>query len=430
MNNYRLIKNVEWSTVEINREIAEIPRDWNISKLNNLVKSSITKGTTPTTIGFPFLEVGDINFFKVENMKEGKLLPASIFINKECNEKMKRSQLEEGDLLFSIAGTIGNLAKIGREDLPANINQAIAIIRFKNVEEVDFAKYYIKFCIEKIKKNTLNGVIPNFNLEMLKNLEVVSPNNDNKVNVSEILSTQESVIEDVKSLIEQNERRLNYLSSELLSGRIRVKEENGETIFYKNPEENWKTVEMNGEDVEIPSDWLIEKNENLFRENPKSKIQAKKVGLDGTNPAFNCSPEQKYWSEEVIVLGENLFLSTGGSAAVHYYNGDAAYTTDVYSIKAKNIDPKLLFYILRDNLSALNSIFYGAGLKHLNKKEFKDLKFCIPCSNESKLIVEVLNLQEDYIKDLKRLLALEEKRFQWLLDNLMSGKYIVTKEED
>ncbi len=54
-----------------------------------------------------------------------------MYISEECHKAMKRSQLEDGDLLFSIAGAIGRCAIVPSSILPANINQALAIIRLK-----------------------------------------------------------------------------------------------------------------------------------------------------------------------------------------------------------------------------------------------------------------------------------------------------------
>ncbi len=54
-----------------------------------------------------------------------------MYIDEACNEAMKRSQLKSGDLLFSIAGAIGRAAIVTDEILPANINQALAIVRLK-----------------------------------------------------------------------------------------------------------------------------------------------------------------------------------------------------------------------------------------------------------------------------------------------------------
>ena len=90
----------------------------------------VTKGTTPTTIGFQFEDSG-INFVKVESISEDGTFLKEKFshISDECNVQMRRSQLQENDILFSIAGAIGRSAIVTKEILPANTNQALAIIR-------------------------------------------------------------------------------------------------------------------------------------------------------------------------------------------------------------------------------------------------------------------------------------------------------------
>ena len=105
---------------------------WKLVKLGTLVEL-ITKGTTPTSIGYKFTEVG-INFVKIESIDlNGNFINNKFAkINEACNEALKRSQLKEGDILFSIAGALGRTAIVSKEILPANTNQAIAIIRLKN----------------------------------------------------------------------------------------------------------------------------------------------------------------------------------------------------------------------------------------------------------------------------------------------------------
>ena len=100
-------------------------------KLSTLTEV-ITKGTTPTTLGFEFTESG-VNFVKIECITEdGKfIVPKMLHISDECNQKLKRSILQEGDVLFSIAGAIGRTAIVTKEILPANTNQAVAIIRLQ-----------------------------------------------------------------------------------------------------------------------------------------------------------------------------------------------------------------------------------------------------------------------------------------------------------
>ena len=94
------------------------------------IATVVTKGTTPTTMGFQF-EDGGINFVKIESISEDGTLLKEKFshISDECNVQMRRSQLQENDILFSIAGAIGRSAIVTKEILPANTNQALAIIR-------------------------------------------------------------------------------------------------------------------------------------------------------------------------------------------------------------------------------------------------------------------------------------------------------------
>ena len=109
-----------------------------ISDLSDVV----TKGTTPTTLGFEFVRNG-VSFVKVENITAtGQIRKDDLmYITQECHEKLGRSQLCEGDILFSIAGAIGRVAIVPADILPANTNQALAIIRLK--KNVDVLKTYL-----------------------------------------------------------------------------------------------------------------------------------------------------------------------------------------------------------------------------------------------------------------------------------------------
>ncbi len=110
------------------------------------IATLITKGTTPTTMGFSFVNVG-INFVKIESISENGvfLLDKFAHITNECNDKLKRSQLQENDILFSIAGAIGRSTIVPRSILPANVNQALAIIRIpQNAINLHFVLYALQ----------------------------------------------------------------------------------------------------------------------------------------------------------------------------------------------------------------------------------------------------------------------------------------------
>jgi type I restriction enzyme S subunit len=107
----------------------EIPDGWIRMPLGQIAER-VTKGTTPTSYGHAFTSSG-IAFIKVENLRDGRIVRESItsYISDGTNQTQARSVLREGDILFSIAGTIGRTAIIRGEDLPANTNQALSIVR-------------------------------------------------------------------------------------------------------------------------------------------------------------------------------------------------------------------------------------------------------------------------------------------------------------
>ena len=106
-----------------------LPPGWREATLGEL-SHRVTKGTTPTTVGGRFTDRG-IAFIKVESITDdGRVETDRVgYIDEETNDLLARSSLERGDVLFTIAGTIGRVGLVQEFVLPANTNQAVAIIR-------------------------------------------------------------------------------------------------------------------------------------------------------------------------------------------------------------------------------------------------------------------------------------------------------------
>lgn len=119
----------------VDSELGEIPEGWEVKPLVNL-SEKISKGTTPTKQDIasatdvpciPFIKVKDIND-RGEVMQDGlELIPESVH-----KGALKRSILEAGDILFSIAGTIGRIAVVEPDLANSNTNQAVAFVRLKD----------------------------------------------------------------------------------------------------------------------------------------------------------------------------------------------------------------------------------------------------------------------------------------------------------
>lgn len=158
----------------------------------------ITKGTTPTTLGYEFQEDG-VNFLKIECFDEnGGFIESKVaHISEECNEKLKRSQLKAGDVLFSIAGAIGRVAIVTEEMLPANTNQALAIIRIAD-EQVYLP--YIKLIltspivIEQFEKKKQGVAQLNLSLKDINEISIPLPSKEKQIELAELFDKVAGVI--------------------------------------------------------------------------------------------------------------------------------------------------------------------------------------------------------------------------------------------
>lgn len=158
----------------------------------------ITKGTTPTTLGYEFQDDG-INFLKIECFDEnGNFMDDKVaHISEECHEKLKRSQLKAGDILFSIAGAIGRVAIVTEEMLPANTNQALAIIRIAN-DQVYLP--YIKLIltspivIAQFEKKKQGVAQLNLSLKDINEIMIPLPSIDKQIELAEIFAKVSGII--------------------------------------------------------------------------------------------------------------------------------------------------------------------------------------------------------------------------------------------
>lgn len=159
----------------------------------------ITKGTTPTTLGYDFQDNG-VNFLKIECFSEnGDFIKEKVaHISEKCHERLKRSQLRAGDVLFSIAGAIGRVAIVTKKMLPANTNQALAIIRIARDDiYLPYVKLILKSPIVKTQfERKKQGVAQlNISLKDITELEIPLPDMDQQIECAELFKKISEIID-------------------------------------------------------------------------------------------------------------------------------------------------------------------------------------------------------------------------------------------
>ncbi len=162
-------------------ELGDIPKGWAVKQLSEMT-TLITKGTTPTQLDTQTDDKagGGINYVRVNAIDENgavlfdKLItiPESVHLG-----VLKRSVLQAGDVLYTIAGTIGRIAIVDESLLPANTNQAIAIVRPKQTIPPAFLMMTMQAAAfrEELHSNVVHAVQANLSLGVLSRARTVVP---------------------------------------------------------------------------------------------------------------------------------------------------------------------------------------------------------------------------------------------------------------
>ncbi len=409
------------------------------------VSTLITKGTTPTTVGGGFVNKG-INFIKSESITGSKYLDNKVYehIDEQTDEKLKRSRLKEGDLLFSIAGAyLGKIGIVRESDLPANTNQAAGIVRLdKSKVNIDYLYYYFsqKSINKYINKLSSQSSQPNLNLELLGSLEFDLKNIDVQGNISKVLSA-------LDSKIEVN----NQINAEL--------ESMAKTIYdywfiqFNFPDKNGRPYKSSGGKMvwnvdlkrEIPEDWKkgvlsdigdivggstpSRDSSEYFDSNGTPWITPKDLSLNEGNKFIrrgeNCVSLEgiKAASLEVMPSGTVLLSSR---APIGYMAISLEQVTTNQGFKSfipiKGYSTPYVYYTVKNSLPIIINNASGSTFKEISGSVLKTIPISLPPSKVTEeytqLIDPIYSLQSKLETENKSLSELRD----WLLPMLMNGQ--------
>ena len=352
---------------------------WEQRKLSSMT-SLITKGTTPLDKS----GTGNINFVKIENIdnSSGEINITQTISESEHNGYLRRSQLKEGDILFSIAGTLGRVTCVKSSILPANTNQALAIIRLKE-GNLNYIQTYLKgkAISDFIKKNPTVGAQPNLSLEQVSNLEIALPKKDEQAKIGEYFKN-------LDHLITLHQRKYDKLLS--------VKKSMLEKMFPKNGS-NVPEIRFKG----FTEAWERRKLGEVFNfhygdgnNNPSNGGQYPVFGAGGVQGGYT-----KYNAENSIIIGH-----MGDAGCVSWGEGKHFVTYNGTITKPKDdIFPAKFGYYLLLNMN-LRKYRGGSGLPFLTYDMLTEMETKCPNSK-----IETQKIAA-YFSNLDRLITLHQRK--------------------
>lgn len=204
LNGYQQIIDAAHAILKTYKPTVNINPGWSLKKLSDITER-VTKGTTPTTVGFKYHDKG-VNFIKVES-----ITPSGDFIENKfahiddaCHEAFRRSKLKAGDVLFSIAGALGRVAVVDESILPANTNQALSIITPKDGLDSTYLSHVLRSShIADLLEGLKTGVAQsNLSLTQVSNFIIPVPSIDEQQRIVAELGAELQLIYANKKLIE------------------------------------------------------------------------------------------------------------------------------------------------------------------------------------------------------------------------------------
>lgn len=201
--------------------------EWEVKRLEQNCET-ITKGTTPTSIGRNFTGFG-VNFLKAESISESgePLLDKVAFIDAATDKLLKRSQLKEDDLLISIAGVLGRVGRVSKAILPANTNQALALIRLGSASELErgFLFYYLRspMIMKQISDVNVQAAQANISLQNVRDLEIhIPPSRAEQSAIAAVLTDMDVELAVLERKREKTRALKQGMMQELLTGKTRL----------------------------------------------------------------------------------------------------------------------------------------------------------------------------------------------------------------
>ena len=160
------------------------------------VSAFITKGATPTTYGFDWVDSG-IPFFRNDSIKDNMFVYGEYsFISERAHGALIRSEIHAGDILVAITGDIGKVGIVPGEIKKANINQHIARVRIGCSYDPYFV--YMFLCTDAIQESfraIKTGLsMPQLSLEQIRSIELPKVSLAEQRQIGALFSSLDSLI--------------------------------------------------------------------------------------------------------------------------------------------------------------------------------------------------------------------------------------------
>lgn len=389
-----------------------VPSGWEVKKLEDLcapdapITYGVLKPGEYCSNGIPLLQIKDLSNGQVSSQDLH-------LISKELDEEYKRSRILKNDILISLVGTIGRVAKFELAT-PANIHRNLGRVR---TDYHEFIFHFLNSDVAlKLMGDSSSGSSQSaLNLSTLRSMKVPFPPFKEQQKITQILSTWDQAISATEKLLENSQQQKKALMQQLLTGKKRLLDENGVTFS-----EQWKYLKanelfastskkQNSEDEELLA---VTQDQGVI---PRSLLERRVVMPEGSTSGY-----------KLVVPGNFIISLRSFQGGLEYscYRGlvSPAYTV-LKSVKEICDDFYKHYYKSYDFIGHLAVAVIGIrDGKQISYEDFSFLKLPYPRIAEQEKIAKVLSLVDQEIETLQKKLNCLKQEKKALMQQLLTGK--------
>jgi len=208
-------------------ELGWIPEGWEVNKIGSLCDVSSSKrifAKEYQDTGIPFYRGKEIS-----KLSKGEQVPPEIFISFDKFQELedKYGVPEEGDILITSVGTIGNIYKVRKGDqFYFKDGNVISLSGFKSraLNQYVYSLLRSKLFVHEIEKITIGSTQQALTITGLGNIKIIIPAESLIENFSKFIASTQSKVSQSDNQIHSLISLRNTLLPKLISGELRVPE--------------------------------------------------------------------------------------------------------------------------------------------------------------------------------------------------------------
>ena len=216
--------------------IGQIPKQWNLMRIKNIVdqsKDGIKIGPFGSALTNKTLGDGDYNVYSQANLIAADFSKTKNTINEETFKELISYEVYPGDICLSMMGTIGKCKKV-----PQGIKKGIMdshLIKIRLSKEIDsryFEYVYDKdlggVCYAQMQYDKKGFIMDGLNTAIVKNLYFPVPSLEEQIEIADYLDIKcaemDSLIKKKEQLLSEFESYKKSLIYEYVTGKKEVPE--------------------------------------------------------------------------------------------------------------------------------------------------------------------------------------------------------------